>query len=201
MEQMNGVHLRLASATILAAALSACGSGGGAGGSGASGGASSSASSTGAPSTSATTGSASTSGGSGGSCAAEATFAEVLAKPLSNCAGLEPPCHNAGQANLTIDPSNAMATWKALVNVPTYTPGGGVRVVPGNPDASFLYKKLTNMQGPNGGSPMPKPGGQVQLGDAGPPMWMELPADEIEMVRCWIASGAADAWLSFASSG
>jgi len=120
--------------------------------------------------------------GAGGACATTPTFAEVLAKPLSNCSGFEPPCHNHNAAMLNIDPTMAGPTWSHLVNVPTYTAGAGVRVVPGDPEHSFLYRKLTDQLGPNDGLPMPHSG--LATG------WNELPADEIEMVRCWILEGA-----------
>jgi len=87
----------------------------------------------------------------------------------------------------TITPSNRNATWAQLVNHPTAMTGvGGVRVKPGDPLGSFLYRKLTNDLGPNEGPPMPEPP-SIHLGDAG---WQELPAAEIEMVRCWILGGA-----------
>ncbi len=77
-----------------------------------------------------------------------------------------------------------VATWNQLVDVPAYTAGGGTRVIPGDPAHSFLYEKLTDTQGPSEGSPMPKNG--LTNG------WNELPASELEMVRCWIAGGAKD---------
>ena len=42
--------------------------------------------------------------------------------------------------------------------------GGGQLVVPGNADASFLYRKLTNMQGKGKGERMPL-AGQLGTGD------------------------------------
>src|SRR5262249_14323159 len=111
-----------------------------------------------------------------------------LAGPLSNCAGFEPPCHNGNAANLTINTQMKAATWAQLVNVPTYTPGAGIRVVPGDAAKSFLYRKLTDKLSPTEGSPMPMPPA-IHVFDAG---WMELPASDIEMVRCWIENGAKD---------
>jgi hypothetical protein len=83
---------------------------------------------------------------------------------------------------LFINPMKKTYTWNQLVNVPTYTPGAGVRVKPGDPLNSFLYRKLINDLSPTEGSPMPKSG--LATG------WNELPADQIEMVRCWILGGA-----------
>jgi hypothetical protein len=102
---------------------------------------------------------------------------------------LEPPCHNSGAGGLKINPQNATATWKQLVGVTATIPGAGVRVVPGDPAHSFLYRKLTNLDlTPAEAPPMPEHSG-VMLGDAGTG-WQELPATEIEMVRCWIQEGA-----------
>jgi hypothetical protein len=120
--------------------------------------------------------------GAGGGCATDPTFAMVLSKPLSGCAGYEPPCHNSNAAMLHINPADPAATWAALVNVTTYTTGAGKRVVPGDPAHSFLYRKLTNDLTPDEGLPMPASG----LGSG----WKELAPDEIEMVRCWILGGA-----------
>jgi hypothetical protein len=165
----------------------ACGGSGGTGHGGA-GTTANTSSAGGATTGSGTTAGGTTSTGAGGGCTTHPTFTEVLAGPLSGCAGFEPPCHNANAGNLNINPQMKAATWAQLVNVPTYTSGAGIRVVPGNAAKSFLYRKLTGDLSPTEGSPMPKPPA-ISLFDAG---WMELPAADIEMVRCWIQSGAAD---------
>ncbi len=136
--------------------------------------------------TASTGGATTTTSGAGGSCATTPKFTEVLSMPLSGCSGLEPPCHNAGAGGMTINTSNAKATWKQLVNVPATIAGAGDRVVPGDPAHSFLYRKLTNDLTPSETPPMPEQGGII-LNDAG---WQELPAADIEMVRCWILGGA-----------
>jgi hypothetical protein len=46
-------------------------------------------------------------------------------------------------------------------------------------DSSFLYKKVAGTQGPTGGARMPYNGDP-------------LPADQIELIRAWIAEGAAN---------
>jgi len=122
------------------------------------------------------------SAGVGGGCASAPTFAEVLAKPLSGCSGLEPPCHNASAGELHIDPADAASSWAALVDVDAFIAGAGKRVVPGDPAHSFLYRKLVGDLGPDDGVPMPKSG--LATG------WMELPEDELDLVRCWILAGA-----------
>jgi hypothetical protein len=86
---------------------------------------------------------------------------------------------------LKFTPADAKGAWAAFVNVPASTVGAGTRVVPGDPAHSFLYRKLTNDLTPDEGQPMPGQG-QISTG------WKELPADEIEMVRCWILGGAKD---------
>jgi hypothetical protein len=148
------------------------------------GGASSNSSSSSAGGAGGSTSSSSGSTGVGGGCATAPTFAEVLAKPLSGCSGMEPPCHNLGAAMLSINPNAAHFTWKQLVNVPASTVGAGDRVVPGDPAHSFLYRKLIDDLTPDEGLPMPHTG--LATG------WNELPADQREMVRCWIQAGAPD---------
>jgi hypothetical protein len=164
-----------------AALLLACGSNGssnGAGGHG-NGGATGSGGTVGSGGTTGTGGTT----GAGGACAIDPKFSEVLAKPLSSCSGHEPPCHNFSAGNLNIDPADATASWDALVNVAaSISPSAGMRVVPGDPAHSFLYRKLINDLTPDEGAPMPKSG--LATG------WNELPADQIEMVRCWIQQGA-----------
>jgi len=166
-----------ATATSSTSSASASGAGGAGGGA-----ATSSTSAGGGAATSSSSAGGGGSTGAGGACTTSPTFAQVLAKPLSSCSGLEPPCHNHDAAMLSIQPTMQGATWSQLVNVQTYTAGAGVRVVPGDPENSFLWRKLTDQLGPNDGLPMPHSG--LATG------WNELPADEIEMVRCWILEGA-----------
>jgi hypothetical protein len=112
------------------------------------------------------------------------TFAEVLQKPLSGCGGFEPPCHKLSAGDFHLNPLDPNGTFAALVNVTSTIPGAGERVVPGDPSHSFLYRKLINDLTPTEGDPMPKPGGLMGA------TWTELPADEIEILRCWILGGA-----------
>lgn len=55
----------------------------------------------------------------------------------------------------------------------------GYFVDPFSADGSFLYRKVAGTQGPTGGARMPYNGDP-------------LPADEIELIRAWIAEGAAN---------
>jgi hypothetical protein len=168
-------------AALAAALAAACGSTTISSGTAGTGGTATGTATTGSTSSGAATG-GSSSVGAGGACATQPTFTEVLAMPLSGCAGLEPPCHNASAGMLKIDPTNKAGTWAQLVGVPASLAGAGVRVVPGDPAHSFLYRKLVDDLTPTEGSPMPKSG--LSMG------WNKLPASEIEMVRCWILAGA-----------
>lgn len=81
-------------------------------------------------------------------------------------------CHGSGgiaALDLATDPHGA------LVSVESSQFPGAVRVVPGDPDASLLYLKMTGNQGDLGG-PMP-PTGPVDAATA-------------DLVRSWIAAGA-----------
>jgi hypothetical protein len=77
-----------------------------------------------------------------------------------------------------LDLSSASVAFGALVNVRTGQCGGSkVRVVPGDPAASYLIAKLTGV-GMCSGSVMPKTGG-------------ELSSAQIDIIRAWIGAGAA----------
>jgi hypothetical protein len=62
------------------------------------------------------------------------------------------------------------------VDVPAEDQAGAVRVVPGDPDGSYLVQKLAAAEG-IAGDPMPPPEG--------------LDAERLALVRAWIAAGAA----------
>lgn len=111
------------------------------------------------------------SGGSGGAPPAAPTFAEVYNDVLHahGCAGSY--CH-AGEG--------AQATYSDLVGKPATGMGceGQVLVVPGDPEHSLVYLKVTMTQ--------PPCGKQMPMGGA------PLPADQVEMLRAWIAAGAPE---------
>lgn len=107
----------------------------------------------------------------------EPTFALVAERVLSNCTTRS--CHSATgrRGDLVLTPDQA---YQALVNVPAANEAakakGKVRVVPGKPDDSFLVQKLT--------TPAADEGARMPYGgDA-------LPAQDLELVRAWIAAGA-----------
>ena len=94
----------------------------------------------------------------------------------SGCAGAA--CHAGMRPAEGLDLSSASLAFGTLVNVRTGQCGGAkIRVVPGDPAASYLVAKLTGV-GMCSGSVMPKMGG-------------ELSAAQIDVVRAWIGSGAA----------
>jgi hypothetical protein len=86
-------------------------------------------------------------------------------------------CHLPGaeQAGLALHPKGGYAN---LIDVKS-TQSPLVRVSPGKPDDSYLYRKLTGTQAQVGGS-----GERMPFGDA------TLTAAEIERVRRWIEGGA-----------
>lgn len=86
-------------------------------------------------------------------------------------------CHSSISPNGP-DVTNPFDSTQGLVGVAAVV--GGVRVIPGDPDSSVLYKKIAGLQGaPALGSPMPY--------DIPP-----LAATEITTLEAWIANGAKD---------
>jgi hypothetical protein len=88
-------------------------------------------------------------------------------------------CHGAsGAGGLTLAGD---AAYRNLVGVPATNPAahdaGLLRVVPGDPDSSFLMQKLRGALTAGEGTPMPQVG-------------FPLSAARVELVRRWIAAGA-----------
>ena len=121
-------------------------------------------------------------GGAGAEAGAEAAAAaagsvfqtEIAPLLASNCA----TCHLTGEeaGNISLIPDKAIAS---LVNVPAKGAPGQVRVVPGDPDNSYLIHKLEGTHVKVGGS-----GTQMPMGAA------PLPAEQIAKIRQWIKDGA-----------
>jgi len=88
-------------------------------------------------------------------------------------------CHTPG-ADLDLSPAVA---WMNLVNhaAPSAEACGGVLVVPGDPDASYLYQKLS--------SKTPCSGAQMPRGEFGSE---PLPDCVVALVRDWSAAGSSD---------
>ncbi|HET6334771.1 MAG TPA: PQQ-binding-like beta-propeller repeat protein, partial [Polyangiales bacterium] len=106
-----------------------------------------------------------------------AIYTQIMAQ---KCAGSV--CHSgtATGGSLSLQAGNASAVRSSLINRPASASecatSGLSLVVPGSPDMSLLYRKLTDM--PPCGSRMPPTGA--------------LTAEEIGRVRTWIANGALD---------
>ena len=84
-------------------------------------------------------------------------------------------CHfPAGPAPMPLD--SADASYANLVGIDSFCPPG-LRVAPGDPDASHLVEKIEGQQG-FCGDRMP------------PPPRSMLAAEQIEAIRQWIADGA-----------
>jgi hypothetical protein len=116
-----------------------------------------------------------------GACASAPMFAEVQSVVLvPRCAPSD--CHSSSSpeptGGLVLDAPSARAQ---LVGASSYP--GVARVIPGDVTHSLLWRKITNDLPTDGslGQPMPLPG------TAG---WISLPASELELIRCWIATGA-----------
>jgi hypothetical protein len=111
-----------------------------------------------------------------------ATFATLQRRIFTpSCAMLS--CHGAAAAG-GLDLSGG-AAFASLVGVPASNAvartAGLLRVAPGDPEASFLLRKLEGTLGAGEGDPMPRVG-------------TRLPTASIDLVRRWIAAGApADA--------
>lgn len=119
-------------------------------------------------------------GGANQGGAPGATLAAVQAIFDDRCVN----CHDASKGGLPTYPMlplTAGASRAALVNVAADETCGGVRVVPGNPDASYLVKKVEQTM-PCDGQHMPRP---FEVGTAPP-----LTADQLATIRAWIAAGA-----------
>lgn len=106
------------------------------------------------------------------------TFAELQARVFDTRCALG-PCHSSAAAAGGLVLESAFA-YDELVGI---TPSndaaraaGLLRVAPGEPERSFLWRKLTN-PGPGEGSRMPL-GGEP------------LPEAELEEIRVWILAGA-----------
>lgn len=111
-------------------------------------------------------------GAAEGWCAVEAIFA-------ADCTS----CHGSGSTSYVDLETDA---YNAIVNQPAIMYPDKTLVVPGDPDASFLYLKVTGAQGGDGGV-MP-PSGALGAADA-------------EVIRAWIADGATEDCGSGGDSG
>jgi len=109
----------------------------------------------------------------GGPVALAPTLASIQANVFSvNCA--IPGCHGGGtvQFGLRLDPGFSAGN---LINVASPRDPNLIRVIPGNPDGSFIIQKLEGTQ---------------TLGDRMPDFGPYLPQSTIDVIRQWIQDGA-----------
>ena len=84
-------------------------------------------------------------------------------------------CHNAANARLTGNLSLAEGAYQSLVGAASTGKAGAIRVVPGNPDASYLLNKVL---------------GTDIVGDRMPRLGPYLSDGQIRIIRRWIELGA-----------
>ena len=111
--------------------------------------------------------------GGGAVSGTQPTLASIQANVFSvNCA--IPGCHGGGtvQFGLRLDPGFSAGN---LINVASPRDANLIRVVPGNPNASFLIQKLEGTQ---------------TLGDRMPQFGPYLSQATIDVIRQWIQNGA-----------
>jgi len=87
-------------------------------------------------------------------------------------------CHAGTSPQQGQNLSDGLA-YQSIVNVPANERAGLMRVLPSQPDSSYLVHKVQGTQASVGGS-----GGQMPLG--GTP----LSQSQIDLIRAWIAAGA-----------
>lgn len=110
-----------------------------------------------------------------------ASWTEVFAIITTRSCGVA-GCHGGGNPSGGLDLSDSATAYAELVHGPVEceTSAFSVRVLPGDEDSSFLYAKVSGTH--DCGDRMP---------NAAPPFsFPPLPANEIETIRSWIASGA-----------
>jgi mono/diheme cytochrome c family protein len=106
-----------------------------------------------------------------GDPAFQPTVQRILAR---NCAG----CHNSvdRQGGLDLEPDHAFANLVGVKSIESPLP----RVMPGDPERSYLVRKLTGTQAEAGGE-----GAQMPANGAA------LPGAQIDVIRHWIEAGAS----------
>ncbi|APR85377.1 Cellulose-binding domain protein [Minicystis rosea] len=107
-----------------------------------------------------------------GSCASAPTLVAVETLFASRCAGSS--CHGGGSGS--VFPPLAGGAPSAWLGLASHEDPSKQLVVPGHPEQSFLYMKVSGTQGPKGGALMP-------LGAA-------APIPEAAAIHDWIAAGA-----------
>lgn len=111
----------------------------------------------------------------------EATFSSIQSNifEASDSAGRPActSCHNLGNAAFVGGLNLSTATaYGALVNTPSTLKSGAIRVIPGDPDGSYLIQKLE--------------GAPEIFGDRMPQFGPYLTTGQIAVIRRWIELGA-----------
>ena len=113
-------------------------------------------------------------------CSGTATFTMIRRQILPGCEGYG--CHlsapYAGGLNLTGGAAYASLVGRPAEAVPTLQ-----RVQPGEPLASFLWRKLDNQLPADHSQGFPMPLGAENF-------WTPLPAEQRTLIYCWILAGA-----------
>lgn len=118
-------------------------------------------------------------------CQQPVTMAQVQDAVFISCGGHGVmTCHSREPYQADLDLSDATASHAALVNVDSVY-AAQKRVVPGDVEGSFLWRKLNNTLDENGGEGEPMPKGEAI-------QWQRMPDEQMNLVRCWIAGGAAE---------
>lgn len=115
-------------------------------------------------------------------CATTPSFAEVYETVLSGCGG-KIACHTRPPYGAGLDLSSA-ASARAGLRLGSMSVPDAERVVPGDAARSVLYRKLVNDLARDGSEGRPMPITMLATG------WSRLPAERLELVRCWIDTGA-----------
>jgi len=96
----------------------------------------------------------------------------ILTKECSNCHGAKKP-----KGKLDLSEASAL---KSLISVPSDEVSAMMRVMPGDPEQSYLWLKLDHRA--KEGSGMPKRFLSSK----------KLPQDQLDLIKAWIAGGAKE---------
>ncbi|MFO0683986.1 MAG: hypothetical protein U0234_18180 [Sandaracinus sp.] len=118
-------------------------------------------------------------------CTISPTFDDVSTQMFQVTCGGPINCHGSSGIHGGDLALQSPSTYAALVGVESAADPAILRVDPGHPETSLLYRKLVDDLPGDGtlGGPMPA-GEGIQ--------WHQLPDEQIELVRCWIANGAPE---------
>lgn len=107
-------------------------------------------------------------------CSKPPPLSQIEQTTFVRSCSLSTSCHAGASAAGGLDLKTG--AFEHLVNARSMQAPSKMRVVPGDPDASYLFEKITN--------------NKPTVGKRMPPNSDPLPDEEIEMIREWIAGGA-----------